>query len=118
MNSIDMLEMICEKLGTTINDILPCAVSYGQKFDIIISLVGLAVLLIGIICAFIVHHYKDTYHIEAYMAALIFAIVCIPIGIVLIIGACVSLHMWSVYPDIKSLQDDSAMDWRITYAKC
>lgn len=48
--NIDAIQMICDKLGTTVNQLVPEVIRYETRMNTVGLIMGAIILIIGVIC--------------------------------------------------------------------
>lgn len=106
----EAIEFICQKLGTTLDNIIPAAIEYGI-YDAKYTLkVGIIVSIFGIACAIVTYfiYYRDSHsssyedHFVLIMIFAILAISAIVLGLFFAIFGIVETHYWSVFPEMQA----------------
>jgi len=106
----ETLELLCQKLGTTIENIIPAAIEYGI-YDAKYTLkVGIIVSIFGIACAIVACfiYYRDSHsssYEDHFVLIIIFAILAlfaIVFSLFFTIYGIIETHYWSVFPEMQA----------------
>ena len=105
----EAIELICEKLGTTINELVPTVISYGLYSARVWSTGGLVALIVGVYLLFKARQMRRS---GKYTWADDAPDIIIIIGIIIIISSLTvlgfnlwSLHMWRVAPNLTAYKE-------------
>lgn len=96
-----IIEMICQKLGTTVENIIPSVIEYCTRENEIALVVGFVLIGIGIVSTlFAIRCYrKDEYGISNIIFTSI-AIIGFLSGIFCTVSSCYNLHMIIKFPEM------------------
>lgn len=107
--TIDAINLICQKLGTTVENLIPTVIKYSIHQDRILAIVGIILLVFGVFLAIVSMLTKNNYTSEVAIGCSVIAVLCILIGIALLIISSVDIHMWNLYPQIKAYE--TILNW-------
>lgn len=95
------IEMICQKLGTTVENIIPAVIEYCTHDNRICLAVGFILIGIGIVSTLLAIRYyrKDEYGTPHIIFTSI-AITGFVFGIIFTVGSCYNLHMIIKFPEM------------------
>ena len=94
----DAIELICEKLGTTVETLVPAVISYGKHgiaVAIFLVVVGIVLILLGFMA--------DAKGKDGIILWLVggFALL---VGVPMLLITIYNNHMWNAYPTIRAYE--------------
>ena len=89
---------LCERLGTTVNNLIPKVIELGILNNIYGLILGFIFLLIGALCFVKLHFTKDDLS-WVWFVCLLFGITGTIFGIVFILLFGYDLYLWKTVPD-------------------
>ena len=92
----DVIELSCEKLGVTIENLVPAVISYETHKCHVSLCIGIVLLLLGTL--FVLIGFAIHYKCDADILFFILGVISILIGIVIVPIYLYELHMWHSYP--------------------
>ncbi len=96
---------LCEKLGTTVDQLIPKAISYGiysTKLQALIFGIVLGLSIVFLIIAFWLDN-RSTYHSNDFSIPFyIFGAIALPIGLIGFFFSIYDLHMWNIAPEVHA----------------
>lgn len=107
--TIDAVNLICQKLGTTVENLIPTVVKYGIHQDRILGTVGIVLAILGVFLAIVAMLTKNNYTNDVSFGCIIVAAILVLIGIGMVIASAVDIHMWNLYPQIKAYE--TILNW-------
>ena len=105
----ETVEMILNKLGTTIENIVPATVDYMRHGVVVYLCIGIGLFVLGLICFLIlslIGHCNFDYDTEDNIgiACILFGGAAFVVGLIMTGWSIVSLHMWNAYPTIRAYE--------------
>ena len=107
--TIDAINLICQKLGTTVENLIPTVIKYSIHQDRILGTVGIALVIFGVFLAIVAMLTKNNYTGDVSIGCIVIAAILVPVGIAMIIFSAVDIHMWNLYPQIKAYE--TILNW-------
>ena len=107
--TIDAVNLICQKLGTTVENLIPTVVKYSIHQNRILATIGIILILFGLFLAVAAMLTKNNYTTEIGIGCAVLSSISIPIGIIMVIVSAVEIHMWNIYPQIKAYE--TILNW-------
>lgn len=96
---------LCEKLGTTVDQLIPKAISYGiysTKLQITIFSIVLGLSVIFLILAVWLDN-RSSYHASDFSIVFyILGALALPIGLCGVLFTAHDLHLWNVAPELQA----------------
>ncbi len=103
----DSIELILNKLGTTLESIVPATIAYERKVCVIGVVMGTLLIVAGISLTLItIHRAKEVDISDDFIGMLCcgFGILFVLIGIVMMPINVYDLYMWSKFSEIKAYE--------------
>lgn len=107
--TIDAVNLICQKLGTTVENLIPAVIKYGIHQDRIIAITGIILMVLGVFLIIMAMLTRNSYTGEVAIGCAVFAVIFLLIGAVMLIVSAVDIHMWNLYPQIKAYE--TILNW-------
>ena len=107
--TIDAVNLICQKLGTTVENLIPTVIKYGIHQDRILASAGIVLLVFGVFLIIVAMLTKNNYTGEVAIGCTIFAIIFLFVGAGILIESAIDIHMWNLYPQIKAYE--TILNW-------
>lgn len=99
----EAIEFICQKLGTTVDNIIPAALEFGIYENKIMLIIGIILLAIGIICtAIIIYLVRKPDYYDYPIATTAIGFTAGVVGIIFIIASSISLHLFYKFPEMQA----------------
>ena len=109
----EAIELICEKLGTTVENLVPAVIAYAKHGLYVQLSYSIPILIVGIICTIVtkIMLKRKEYHD---FTDLPFSLVLgdffgMVIGTIWTLVNIYDLHMWNAFPTIKAYE--TALRW-------
>ena len=99
----DSIELICQKLGTTLENLVPAVIDYNIYADKIGIFIGAVILIIGFILigvAIYLNHKEDYYDEPIVLYFLI--LMAIAVGSIIFFVSIVDYHYFVKFPEIRA----------------
>ena len=105
----EAIELICEKLGTTMENLIPATINYEKHLQVVLLIVGICITAFGILCAIAAKAVSkyDTYENDVDMilvGLIIIGIIAIIFGLLTTIIQAVDVYMWQQHPTIRAYE--------------
>ena len=101
--STDQIEVICNKLGTTIENLLPSVIAFEKHGTTISLITSIVFLILGIVLFVVgIRFLKKSDFEEWPFVLIILAFVTVFISAGLIFTNVYALHMWHKFPEMKA----------------
>ena len=108
----DQMQIICEKLGTTIDNLLPSVIAYGKHSCTVSFVLCGIITFLCIVLAIFGYAKVNSDYCDASDWYILLIIISIVIGVVCFAVTCCTLcelHMWNKFPEIQAYH--SILNW-------
>ena len=104
----EAIKLICEKLGTTVENFVPTVIAYSKHGIYVQLSYSIPILVVGIICivAATVTLKSEKYYefMDLPISLVLGATFCTAIGIIWTLVNIYYLHMWNTFPTIRAYE--------------
>ena len=107
--SVEAIEVICQKLGTTVDNILPSAIEFGLHDASFSRMVWIVIVIVSIIVAAVsfklinLDSKKCNFDFEYFGISLfIVSLIAFIFGLFFAIYGTIELHYWRLFPEMKA----------------
>lgn len=100
----EAIEVICQKLGTTAEKIIPEAIKYGTKNETGLLIVGIVIFVFGLICGGIMTYFYFRDGDDVYDHPMLFTFCCcgVFIGLIIVGVQIKDVILWHTFPEISA----------------
>jgi len=105
--NVDSVELICEKLGTTLDELLPAVISHGLYVSRIWSAIGLIATIVGMYFLFKAYNLNRTAkdYDDKPLIFYIIGLFMLGLGITALGFNLWRLHMWYTAPELTAYKE-------------
>ena len=100
----EAIEVICQKLGTTAEKIIPEAIKFGTRSDTALLILGIVIAAFGLICGGIIFYYYRREGDDVYDHPMLFTFCCcgLFIGLIIVGVQIKDVILWHKFPEISA----------------